>query len=155
MKNVGIAQQLSAIRALIKKSSAATATDLELQAHWARYACVLAAGLLENAVVSFYSDFVSRKAPKPVADYATVQIAKIQNPKTQRFVDVSRMFKPSWADDLAKFVEVNGRKEAIDTIMANRHLIVHGKSSGITVARVSDYLDKAEEVLKFIENQLA
>ena len=50
---------------------------------------------------------------------------------------------------------MNGRKDAIDTIMANRHLIVHGKNSGITVARVSDYLDKAEEVLEFLEKQLA
>ena len=33
------------------------------------------------------------------------------------------------ADDLEKFVEVNGRKDAVDTIMANRHLIVHGKNS--------------------------
>ena len=99
MKNAGIAQQLSAIRALIKKSSVATAADLELQAHWARYACVLAAGLLENAAVSFYSDFVNRNAAKPVAGYATIQIAQIQNPKTNRFVEVTRSFKASWADD--------------------------------------------------------
>ena len=155
MKSAGIAQQLSAIRALIKKSSMATAADLELQAHWARYACVLAAGLLENAAVSFYSDFVSRNATKPVADYATDQIARIQNPKTSKFIEVSNSFKSSWSDALGKFVETNGRKEAIDGIMANRHQIVHGKDSGITVARVSAYLDKAEEVLEFIEKQLA
>jgi hypothetical protein len=155
MKTAGIAQQLSVIRALIKKSSVATAADFELQAHWARYACVLAAGLLENALVSSYCDFVGRNAQKPVADYATAQIAKIQNPKTTRFVEVSRSFKDSWADDLERFVENNGRKDAIDSIMANRHLIVHGQDSGITVARVSDYLDRAEEVLKFIEKQLA
>jgi hypothetical protein len=155
MKNAQLAQQIVAIRLLVKKSSEATAADLELQAHWARYACVLTAGLLENAVVIFYSDFVSRNAQKPVADYATVQIAKIQNPKTNRFVEVARSFKSSWADDLEKFVETNGRKEAVDAIMANRHQIAHGKDSGITLARVSDYLDKAEEVLKFIEMQLA
>jgi hypothetical protein len=155
MKNAEIAQQLAAIRALIKKSSAATAADLELQAHWARYACVLAAGLLENAVVIFYSDFVSRNAQKPVANYAEVQIAKIQNPKTKRFIEIARSFKTVWAEELEKFVEQNGRKEAIDAIMTNRHQIAHGQDSGITVARVSDYLDKAEEVLEFIEKQLA
>lgn len=154
MKNAEIARQLSAIRALIKKSSAASAADLELQAHWARYACVLAAGLLQNSVVILYSNFVGLKAQKPVADYATVQIAKVQNPNAKRFIDISRSFKASWADDLEKFVEQGGRKEAIDAIMANRHLIAHGKNSGITVAMVSDYLNKAEEVLEFIEKQL-
>jgi len=155
MKSLGIAQKLAAIRALIKNTSGATAADFELQAHWARYACVLAAGLLENALVSFYSDFVRRNAHRPVVDYATGQIASIQNPKTSKFIDVSRSFKRSWGDDLQQFVETDGRKEAIDGIMANRHLIVHGKDSGITVATVSAYLDKAEEVLKFIEKQLA
>ena len=94
-------------------------------------------------------------AQKPVADYAAVQIAKVQNPKANRFVEIARSFKKSWADDLEKFVEDNGRKEAIDGIMANRHLIAHGQDSGITVARLSDYLNKAEEVLEFIEKQLA
>ena len=144
MRNAELIRQIAAIRLLVKKSSAATAVDLELQAHWARYACVLAAGLLENAIVDLYSDFVGRNAQKPVADYATVQIAKIQNPKTNRFVEVARSFKSSWADDLEKFVEQNGRKEAIDAIMANRHQIAHGKDSSITVARVSVYLDKSE-----------
>jgi hypothetical protein len=116
---------------------------------------VLAAGLLENGIVELYSDFVGRNAHKPVANYSAVQIAKIQNPKTNRFVEVARSFKSSWADDLEKFVEQNGRKESIDAIMANRHQIAHGKDSNITVARVSGYLDKAEEVLEFVEKQLA
>jgi hypothetical protein len=154
MKNAEIARQISAIRELIKKSSAATAADIELQAHWARYACVLAAGLLENSVVILYSNFAILNAQKPVADYATVQIAKVQNPKSKRFIEIARSFKNSWADDLEKFMEQDGRKEAIDAIMANRHQIAHGQNSGITVARVSDYFNKAEQVLEFIEKQL-
>jgi hypothetical protein len=55
---------------------------------------------------------------------------------------------------LEKFIEQEGRKEAIDAIMANRHQIAHGQNSGITVSRVSDYLNKAEEVLEFIEKQV-
>jgi hypothetical protein len=154
MRNAEIVRQIVAIRELVKRSSAATATDLELQAHWARYACVLAAGLMENSLVILYSDFTSRNAQKPVANYATVQIAKIQNPKAKRFVEIARSFKDSWAVDLEAYTEQNGRKEAIDAIMANRHQIAHGQNSGITVARVSDYLNKAEEVLEFIEKQL-
>jgi uncharacterized protein (DUF1015 family) len=101
-----------------------------------------------------YSNFISLNAKKPVANYSIVQIAKVQNPKTKRFIEIARAFKNAWADDLEKFVEQDGRKEAIDAIMANRHLIAHGQNSGITVARVSDYLNKAEEVLEFIEKQL-
>src|SRR5580765_4387140 len=100
MRNAELARQIAAIRLLVKNSSAATGADLELQAHWARYACVLASGFLENAVVDLFSEFVSRNAQKPVADFAAVQIAKIQNPKTKRFIEIARSFKSSWADDL-------------------------------------------------------
>jgi len=35
-----------------------------------------------------------------------------------------------------------------------RHQIAHGKYVGITYARISDYLEKAEEVIEFIEQQV-
>ncbi|HEX3797892.1 MAG TPA: HEPN domain-containing protein [Verrucomicrobiae bacterium] len=154
MRNADIARQLASIRALVLNSSSATADDLELQSHWARYACVLTAGLLENAVIALYTNFVTRIAPKPIGDYASIQLGKIQNPKTKRFLEISGSFKESWAKDLETFVDLNGRREAIDAIMANRHQIAHGQNSDITIARISNYLNKAEEVLEFIENQL-
>lgn len=51
------------------------------------------------------------------------------------------------------FLDQNGRRDAIDSAMANRHQIAHWGYSGITVARVRDYLDKSIEVIDFIENQ--
>ena len=50
-------------------------------------------------------------------------------------------------------MDEEGRKDAIDSIMANRHLIAHGKNSGISLVRVKDYLEKSIEVIEFIENQ--
>jgi hypothetical protein len=35
-----------------------------------------------------------------------------------------------------------------------RHQIAHGKDVGITYARISEYLGKAEEVIEFIELQV-
>ncbi len=51
------------------------------------------------------------------------------------------------------FLADNGRKDAIDSIMSNRHLIAHGGNSGITLTRVNQYLDKCVEVIDFIETQ--
>jgi hypothetical protein len=50
-------------------------------------------------------------------------------------------------------LEQNKRKDAIDSIMANRHQIAHGKDVGITVARVKEYLEKVVEIVDFIEVQ--
>ena len=153
MKNAEIARQIVAVRLLIQKTCIAADGELELQAHWAKYLCVLVSGVLENALVELYRDFSSKAASEPVANFAGSRLAKIQNPNADRFVQTARSFKISWGDDLALFLESEGRKDAIDSVMNNRHQIAHGKSSGITVARVGNYLDKAEEVLNFIERQ--
>ena len=58
-----------------------------------------------------------------------------------------------WGEELEEFLGENGRKDAIDAIMANRHLIAHGQDAGITVVRVKEYLDKCIQVLEFIEMQ--
>jgi len=153
MNNHEISRQLQSLRDVVKKTSQACGGDIEMQAHWARYLCVLTAGLIENALVEVYQEFVKKAASKPVADYASSVLSKLQNPKTTKFIEVARAFDPAWGDDLENYVNENGRREAIDSIMANRHLIAHGKYAGITVARVTDYLNKAMQVIEFIEQQ--
>jgi len=88
-----------------------------------------------------------------IANYVEAVLGKIQNPKSSKFLETARAFDRSWEDDLRVFMEQNGRGEAIDAIMANRHQIAHGKDSGITLVRVKEYLKKSIEVLDFIESQ--
>lgn len=126
-----------------------------MRSHWAKYLCVLSAGFLENAITEIYGDFVRGAASKPVADYAMSTLSRIQNPKTSKFIEIARSFKPSWADALESYVDSDGRREAINSIMANRHEIAHGKHPGITLVQINDYLDRAVEVIEFLEHQCA
>lgn len=124
-----------------------------MQAHWGRYLCVLVAGFLENALIELYSDFAKRTASESVARFAMTSLSRIRNPKAQMFVDTARRFKQSWGDELDVFLGREGRKDAIDSVMANRHPIAHGQDSAITVVRVQEYLDKCIQVVEFIEKQ--
>jgi hypothetical protein len=153
MKNVEITAQLQRLRSLMGQAIAAT-PDLTLRSAWARYFCVLSAGLLENAIAELYGEYAARVSAPSVANYAISRLAKIQNPNAERFVETARAFDKAWAVALETFMADNGRKEAIDSIMATRHQIVHGENAGITYARIADYLNKAEEVLEFIELQV-
>lgn len=153
MKNVEVAKQLQQLRALMASAMSAT-SDLTLQAQWARFFCVLAAGLLENAISEIYGEFVERTSHPNVANYAVSRLNKIQNPKADKFIETARSFSRTWADDLEKFLANDGRKEAIDGIMNTRHQIAHGKNVGISFVRIQDYIDRAEAVLKFIETQV-
>ncbi|MCI0487009.1 MAG: hypothetical protein L0229_10455 [Blastocatellia bacterium] len=152
MHNRELSSQLQRLRWLFNKANAACGNDFEMRSHWARYLCVLSAGFLENSLKEIYGEFV-RRAPKPVADYATSMLSGIQNPNTTKFIETARRFKPDWATELEAFVDSNGRREAINSIMKNRHEIAHGRPSGITMSQIKDYLDKAVEVIDFIESQ--
>jgi RiboL-PSP-HEPN len=115
--------------------------------------CVRVAGFLENAVEEIYGELIDHAASEPVARFAAKALGRIQNPKAGRFVEIAGSFKDSWASALESFLAENGRGEAIDSIMTNRHQVAHGGYSGITIARVANYLDKSVEVLELIENQ--
>jgi hypothetical protein len=153
MENQQLSRQLQKIRSLIERTAEASRQDFELQAHWGRYLCILVAGFLENAIAEIYTDFVNSAASEPVASFAGSILGRIQNPNAQRFLDTARSFRQLWADDLEKFLVEQGRKDAIDSIIANRHAIAHGRDSGITVARVVQYLDRCVEVIDFMEAQ--
>ncbi len=153
MKNFEVSRQLQGLDALIKKAASST-QDVELLSHWARYFCVRTAGILENGITEIYSEYVVRTSSRPVANYASSRLAHIQNPKSQRFLETARSFDAHWAATLESFLDDDGRKDAIDSIMNVRHQIAHGQNVSITIARISEYLQKAEDVLEFIETQV-
>lgn len=153
MKNRELERQRQSVDALFRRTSEACGGDIEIMSHWARYLCVLCAGFLERSLVTVYSDYCRATASAPVASFAVKSLELFQNPKTSRFLEVAGRFRSDWRDDLDAFVSEGGRREAIDSIMANRHLIAHGQRSDVTVARVADYFTKAVSVVEFIEGQ--
>lgn len=153
MKSRPLVSQKQRLDWLINEASNFQGDQLELQAHWARYLCVLAAGFLENALSEVYSRYAKASANAQVSNYVEAMLGKIQNPKSGKFLETARAFDRFWEKNLAEFIEADGRKDAIDAIMANRHLIAHGKDSGISLVRVEEYLKKSIEVVEFIEAQ--
>ena len=155
MYNREIAIQFQRLQDLIKKSDEATVGNIELQAHWAKYFCILCAGILENAIKEIYMEYARKQVSRPIANFISSILSPIRNPKCQKFLDIATAFNPIWKDELENHLREDGRGDAIDTIMSNRHLIAHGKghNSNISLVQVKEYVTKAEEVLGFIEEQ--
>jgi hypothetical protein len=155
MRNRKISVQLQRLDSLINRSEEATDQNIELQSDWARYICVLAAGLLENAIKEIYLEFARANVIAPLANFVSSNVTPIRSPKTLRFLSTAGAFSEAWKTELQQFVTEDGRGDAIDSIMANRHLIAHGQyqDSRISLAQIKEYLRKAIEVLVFIEEQ--
>lgn len=126
--------------------------DLELQSHWAKYLCILCAGFLENSLTEIYAEYARNSANEAVAGYVARQLDRIQNPNAQKILDTTYQFNKSWGDMLNSHIAQDGRKEAIEAIMTNRHKIAHGEDSNITISRVKEYLAKIVVVVEFMEN---
>lgn len=158
MKNREISRQFQQLDALFKNVNEATGDSIEMQSHWARYICVLVAGILENALIELYGQYTATQSSDNVTNFviSKLGLGRIQNPKTERFLSVAGTFKPQWRTELEQYVNEDGRREAIDSIMNNRHQIAHGsqKQSNLSLVRLRNYVDKASDVLDFIENQL-
>jgi hypothetical protein len=153
MKIISLVRQKQKIEWLINQAKTFDGDQLELQSHWARYLCVLVAGFLENAISEVYSSYVQKCANAQVANYVTSVLNKIKNPKSQKFLETARSLNPDWELNLNNYIQQNGRKDAIDSVMTNRHLIAHGKDSGITLASIDQYFKKGVEVIDYIEWQ--
>ncbi len=155
MQNQEISKQFQRLEPLFQKAYEACGGNIEMQAHWAKYLCVLSAGLIENALKEIYVEFARNKVTKPIANYVSSTLSPIRSPKTQRFLDIAAAFNTDWKDELENFVNTNGYDGAIDSIMNHRHQIAHGKNhnSSITLSQLKEYLDKAIKILEFIEAQ--
>jgi RiboL-PSP-HEPN len=123
--------------------------DLELQAHWARYLCVLTSGLLEVSVRVLFGQYARQASAPSVAKFVEERLEDFQSAKMNNICTLTRQFNPAWADKLE--LDTAGElKDAVDSIVANRHQIAHGRDVGISHAQMKVYYDRSVEVVELI-----
>jgi hypothetical protein len=140
-------QRLSALFDRIKDID-----DHELKAHWARYLCILSSGFIETSVRSIYRAYTRNLAHPNIRNYVEAQLRRLQNPKMQQILDVTRAFDRTWADNLE--TETEGEiKDSIDSIVANRNNIAHGRDVGVSYSRVKSWYDNIVKLVDTLESQ--
>ena len=154
MKSLELNRQAAVLRQLIKRvGHDPTTRALEMQAHWAKYICVLASGYTENVARDIFRRYVKANSySEPVVRYAIKQLDTIQNPRPDKFVQIASSFDPVWGRDLEAYLDQDSRSLSINAIMSNRHLIAHGRSSNITVGQVNLYIAKVTDVAEYMES---
>jgi len=126
--------------------------DEELQAHLAKYLCIIVCGFLETSVRAIYRDYAQKKASKYVANYVDSKLKNFQNPKMEKILSLAGAFSSIWREDLEKTTK-DVIKESIDSIVANRNVIAHGGSVGITIGSMKRYYEDAVKLINLIERQ--
>jgi RiboL-PSP-HEPN len=124
--------------------------DAELLSHWSRYLCVLVSGFVEASVRTILSEFASKRAQPEISGYVGKQLRGFQNAKMNKILALTSEFGSYYKDKIEKVVEGELR-DAIDSIVRNRHLIAHGEEVGIGFDSIKRYYKSAVKAIEEIE----
>ena len=124
----------------------------EQLSHWARYLCVLVSGFVENAIRVMITEYTRERSHPYVSSYVAKQIRRITNLNETKIVHLLGTFSTDWRQTLEAKI-TDQQKDAIDSVVANRHNIVHGRSVGITLVRMKEYYKRVIEVVDLIETE--
>jgi hypothetical protein len=139
---------------LLSKFRNDSAFDDYTRAHIANYACVLLCGLLETAIKERLSVHSEGMASPAVANFVKVQLDGFQNPNPEKIGQLVRSFDSAVADRLETFWS-DEIKDAIGSIVGNRHLIAHGRDTTLTLNRVLEWLRCVRKFILFLEKEFS
>lgn len=128
--------------------------DMQLQADLACYLCVLVAGYLEQAARHILGDFATRKAHPQVSRFVERRLGAFTNANSRKLCDLVGDFDSLSRERMEGYV-YGERKDAVDSVVANRHQIAHGRDVGLTLSRISAYYKHVAETVDFLEVEFA
>src|SRR5438132_12221520 len=134
--------------ATFNRAPAPTA-DLELQADFAKYLCVLVSGFFENALVALILDYVERRSAPEVMSFVERQLGPWTNPKSEKVIDLLGAFAPTWRDDLSAYL-IDQRKDSVNSLVALRHKVAHGEPVGRSMSQVRQHYKAINEVIEHV-----
>jgi len=126
--------------------------DEEVLAHWAKYLCVLTSGFVENSLRLILKEYAAKHADESVSRFVSTRIEGLTNLNDDKISQLLGSFSPTWRDAFHA-TRSTEQKDAIDSVLANRNLIAHGRSVGLTLARMKYYYGDVSKVVKIIDEE--
>jgi hypothetical protein len=151
MKNKKVVSHKQRLDALFDKIKALD-EDPELIAHWSRYMCVLVSGFVEASVRTIVADYVNSRSAPEVAQFAGQRLRNFVNAKTEKILDLVGEFGNEYRTRLEKVLE-GELKDAVDSVVNNRHLIAHGQDVGIGFGTITKYYERVVKAIEELEKE--
>jgi uncharacterized protein YjbJ (UPF0337 family) len=130
------------------------AFDDHTRAHISNYICVLLSGLLETAIREIIAIYCEKKSIPAIANFVKNRLERFQNPDPESILQLLNSFDSGIGDKLEQ--QWSGEiKDAVGSIVGNRHLIAHGRDTSTTLTRVSEWTKAAKKFIEFMEKEFA
>jgi hypothetical protein len=124
--------------------------EIEMQSHFSKYLCILVCGFIENSIKSILNNFVKKRSQPIIANYFEKKFEDETNFKYNKIRDLLASFDKNLGDILEKEI-LPEQKDAINSILTNRHDIAHGRYSGLTFSRIRNYFQHVKTAIYIID----
>lgn len=104
------------------------------------------AQIIHRAVIELLLEHVRNHSHPSIQTHVERRLRQFTNAHAQRLIDLMGSFKIDWRKGMETFL-VDEHKDAVDSIVALKNTISHGRSAGVTIARASDYYKRVLEVV--------
>jgi hypothetical protein len=126
------------------------------QSEWSKYLCVLVSGFIEESLRVLLEEYTRTHSAPNIQNFVVKQIGNITNCKTSRILEVLSKFSQDWANDFSKQIQARSSitdeiKNSIDSVIANRHSIAHGRNVGITYSKMSTYYNNVKKAVDILD----
>lgn len=145
------------ISSLMSKAPVATdgiGSELEIQAHWAKYTCVLISGFIEQAVKEIVLEHASVTSSGRIRKYIEGTWPNSRNMRCDAIHEILDHLDNAWSVRFDDWIKEDERKKEINEIISWRNSIAHGKESNtnnVTLGAVSKKFSVACELVDFLE----
>lgn len=154
MKTPYLQAWFARLDAALSKAQAAAKGDHELENFLASYLVVLISGAYEDCIEYLLGQRAGKSNDPELQNYIQIALDRsFRNPRFQRIKEVLQDFSGTYADALERKVDIKAR-EAIDSIVTNRHAVSHGKTSTVTLRDVEDYFNRSRPIFEALEEIL-
>ncbi len=126
--------------------------DDEILSHWAKYLCVLTSGFLEGSLRLILQNYSLSHADESISRFISSRLKGLTNLNDEKIGRLLGEFNSTWRDTFYA-IRTPEQKDSIDSVLANRHLIAHGRSIGLTLAPMKRYYVDISKVVKIIDEE--
>lgn len=131
--------------------------SIELDAHWAKYACVLVSGYLEKSVKELLLNYAVLKSEQKVSFYIEKSWPNSMNMNSRNIIQIVGKFDAGWEIEIQDWLGTGDQsnKSIIDGIITTRNNIAHGSeanTNGVTINSVTSQFETAKGLVAKLES---
>jgi len=136
------------INRLLRKAN--TLDDEELISDIAIYICVLVSGYIETSCRDSVKMYLYNRSDKTIRRHILKNLERFTNPYLDKVLDLIGSFDSDIKRNIERSID-DKVKEAVNSVVGQRHNIAHGRDSNISLVRITEYFNNIKTLTSSVQ----